>query len=372
MAAHIQQELELIKRVGQSSVTKKVLESYFTLCDTFFEITTKVKGIGQAVARSKDLVVNTVENLKQFVPVEKAIKAFNISRATYQNYKTLAMNECDGSYFLWCVKKYPHQLLKREILTIKKYMEGQQYRHWSKSSVYLKAVREQSVACCLSTWYKYCKLLGYAKYRHLQPKKTYASLKSHRPNQFWCADVTIFKTADGVKHHLHFLTDHFSKKVLGFKIENSSNASAIKSLLQEALIKHGPDGEILFLTDGGSENCNGTVKEYIETVPIKHLIAQRDIQFSNSGIEAFNKVIKHQFLLPKNLSCRKQLVLALEEDVYAYNHIRPQLSLAGNTPEESYTGIPHDLSKLTAHFKQQKALRTIQNQQNSCKTCLKN
>lgn len=139
VAAHIQRELELIKRVGQSSVTKKVLESYFTLCDTFFEITAKVKGIGQAVARSKDLVVSTVENLKQFVPVEKAIKAFNISRATYQNYKTLVMNKCDSSYFLWCVKKYPHQLLKREILTIKKYMEGQQYRHWSKSSVYLKA-----------------------------------------------------------------------------------------------------------------------------------------------------------------------------------------------------------------------------------------
>lgn len=40
-----------------------------------------------AVAKNKELVVNTIENLQQFVPIEKAVKAFNISRATYQNYK---------------------------------------------------------------------------------------------------------------------------------------------------------------------------------------------------------------------------------------------------------------------------------------------
>jgi|SRR5690554_2094472 len=123
---------------------------------------------------------------------------------------------------------------------------------------------------------------------------------------------------------------------------------------------------------GGSENCNQTVNEYLKNTSIKHLIAQKDIRFSNSTIEAFNKVIKHQFLLPQYLTGRKQLERALEQDIYTYNFIRPQLSLAGNTPEESYTGIPHDFQRFTVHFKQQKAIRTTQNQQNNCKLCLKN
>ncbi len=371
VAAYIQQELELIKRIGQSTSTRKVLESYFSLCDTFFEVTKRVKGIKQAILKNKEIVVNTIENLKEFVPVEKAIKVFNLSRATYQNYKTIVLNKCDSSFFLWCVKKYPHQLLKKEILQIKKYMEDQGYIYWSKSSVYLQAVRDNAVSFCLTTWYKYCKLLGYTKNRHLRPKKTYTSLESHRPNQLWCADVTIFKTADGIKHYLHFLMDHYSKKILGCRVETSSNGLAIRHLIKEAFIKYKPDKQLLFLTDGGSENCNQTVGDCLKKASVKHLIAQKDIQCSNSAIEAFNKVIKHQFLLPKNLSNRKQLIKALEQDIYTYNFIRPQLSLAGNTPDESHSGMPHDFKRLATHFQAQKAARAAQNRQNNCKICLK-
>ena len=120
-----------------------------------------------------------------------------------------------------------------------------------------------------------------------------------------------------------------------------------------------PTDAVSFLTDGGSENVNGTVAEYLNApnIDIKHLIAQKDIKFSNSKIEAFNKVIKHQFLLPKELSSRKQLEMALEKDIQTYNNIRPQLSLSGNTPFESYHGKNHDFGKFSAHFKAQKSLR---------------
>ena len=129
---------------------------------------------------------------------------------------------------------------------------------------------------------------------------------------------------------------------------------------------------VRFLTDGGSENVNGTVAEYLNLpdVNIKHLIAQKDIKFSNSKIEAFNKVIKHQFLLPKELSSRKQLEMTLEKDIETYNTIRPQFSLSGNTPFESYQGGSHDFSKYSTHFKAQRALRVAKNQKNSCKICL--
>lgn len=183
VAVYIRDELALIKRVGQSPATRKVLEGYFSLCDTFFTIAGRIKGIGQVVADHKERVVNTIERLKSFVPVEKAIKAFNISRGTYQHYKTLVLNKCDSSYFLWCVKKYPHQLLKSEIRRIRAYMEDPRYVYWSKSSVYLRAVRDRSISFCPSIGYKYCKLLGYSKNRCLQPKKTYTSLISREPNK---------------------------------------------------------------------------------------------------------------------------------------------------------------------------------------------
>jgi putative transposase len=291
--------------------------------------------------------------------------------ATVDKYQSQRQcNKCDSSYFLWCVKQYPHQLLKKEILQIKKYMENEDYVHWSKSSVYLLALRSKEISFSLTTWYKYSKLLGYST-RHLRPKKRYGSLMSCRPNEIWCADVTILKTADDKKYYIHFLMDHYSKMILGYRIEKSSSPKAIRDLLEQAYLKHKSKEPITFVTDGGVENVNSTVQEFLTTTgqDIKHLIAQKDIPFSNSKIEAFNKIIKHQFLLPQNLTNREQLETALVADVLTYNTIRPQLSLQGNTPQETFSGKLVALKSYKTHFPEHKILRISENQQNSCKGC---
>jgi hypothetical protein len=350
---------------------KKVMEAYFKLSDTYHEIISSVKGIKYKIAKQKEKIVNAIENVKELVSIEDALKVFNISRATYHNYKTLVINKCDSSYFLWCVKQYPHQLLKKEIFQIKKYMENEDYLHWSKSSVYLLALRNKEISFGLTTWYKYSKLLGYNTSRHLQSKKIYSSLTSYRPNEIWCADVTILKTLDDKKHYIHFLMDHYSKMILGYRIENSSSPKAIRDLLEQAYLEHKNKESIAFVTDGGVENVNTTVQEFLTTTSqdIKHLIAQKDIPFSNSKIEAFNKIIKHQFLLPQNLTNRRQLENALVANVLTYNTIRPQLSLQGNTPQETFLGKPLAINAYKMHFHEQKTLRISANQQNSCNGC---
>ncbi|MFV5703092.1 transposase [Flavobacterium sp. XS2P12] len=371
VASFIKEELELIKRVGESRNSKKVMEAYFRLSDTYHEIISTVKGVKLQVALQKDKLVNAIENVKDVISIEMALKVFNISKATYHNYKTLVINKCDSSYFLWCVKQYPHQLLKKEISQIKKYMENENYLHWSKSSVYLFALRSKKISFCLTTWYKYTKLLGYNKARHLHPKKVYKSLTSYKPNEIWCADVTILKTLDDKKHYIHFLMDHYSKMILGCRIENSPSPKVIRDLLEQAYLKHKNKEAITFVSDGGVENVNNTVQEFLTTTgqDIKHLIAQKDIPFSNSKIEAFNKIIKHQFLLPQNLTNRKQLETALTIDIQTYNTIRPQLSLQGNTPAETFLGKPLDINYYKTHFDSQKTLRITQNQQNRCNGC---
>jgi putative transposase len=371
VATFIKEELELIKRTGESRNAKKLMEGYFKLSDTYHEIISTVKEVKHQLALQKEKMVNAIEMVKDLVPVETALRVFNISRATYHNYKTLVINKCDSSYFLWCVKHYPHQLLKKEILQIKKYMENDDYTYWSKSSIYLLALRNADVSICLTSWYKYTKLLGYTASRHLQPKKIYSSLTSFRPNEIWCADVTILKTADEKKHYIHFLMDHYSKMILGYSVETRSSPKAIKNLLKEAYLKHKNNKPITFVTDAGVENVNTTVQGFLTSTnhDIKHLIAQKDIPFSNSKIEAFNKIIKHQFLLPRNLENRKQLIHALAEDVRTYNMIRPQFSLEGNTPTETFEGKIIHLKSYKTHFEEQKRGRVMLNQQNKCKNC---
>lgn len=365
----IREEIDFISKTREFPTVKKTAEAHIKIMECLYRITNKIKKYKIFVANAKTDIVDTIELVKNSIPINEAIKWFNISRATYHSYKTLVINKCSTSYFDWCIKLYPQQLLKTEIFTIKKYFENANYRYWSKASLYYLGLRNNDFSFGLTTFYKYSKLLGFTQNRHLQPKIKYSSLKSSKPNEIWCADVTIFKTLDNKKHYIHLLIDHYSKMILGFSIENSSSPKAIRNLLQEAYLKYKINSPKQFVTDGGIENINHLVKNFIDKTNITHLIAQKDIPFSNSQMEAINKILKHQFLLPKHLQNYEQLLPALISCIITYNTIRPQQSLLGNTPLETFNGKPILISNYNCDFSIQKAKRIEFHHNNICNIC---
>lgn len=330
-----------------------------------------VKGFKSLIKDNMELVVNSVESVKHTVPINKALKLFNLSRSSFENYKTILIHKCEASYYKWCTRKMPNQLLAGEVRTIKNYMNHGTYKFWSKSSIYLKAIRDNALSCGLSTFYKYCNILGFTSTNMMTKPNNYNPLKTTKPNEVWCTDVTIFKTNDGVKHYIHILMDHFSKMVLGYQIEKHSSGKSIRHLLQSAYLKYKPK-QTLFLTDGGSENINSNVNSAIEASngAIQHKIAQYDVIFSNSMIEAFNKVLKYQFLYPKHINSRTKLEAVLSHAIDTYNLHRPQLNLSGNTPFEVFNKSSIDFSTYSNKFKAQKQYRIAQNRKTSCKVCL--
>ncbi len=370
VSEYINQEIELIKRINQSSNIKRINQGYFKLCDALHEVISKVKGIKKVIKQQKEIIVDTIEQVKDIIPINKALKVFNISRSTFENYKSILIHQCESSYFKWCTRRYSNQLLPMEVNAIKMYMTNINYKFWSKSSVYIKGLRDENINCGISTFYKYCRLLGFKNRSRRNKSDDYNPVKTTRPNQIWCCDVTIFKTMDNVKHYIHFLIDHYSKMIFGYKIEKYSSGVAIKSLLQDACLKYHPD-KIEFLTDGGSENVNTTVSSFIDSsnIFIKHLIAQKDVIFSNSMIESINKVIKHQFLYPKEIFDGNHLYKIMDEIVPIYNNIRPQMSLGGNTPRETQNGLTIDISRYKNKIKEQKQLRLVQNKRSNCSVC---
>jgi transposase InsO family protein len=159
----------------------------------------------------------------------------------------------------------------------------------------------------LTSFHKYAKILSYGRSRHFQPKIKYSSRKSYTPIEIWCTDLTILKITDYKKHYIHFLMDHFSKMILDYSVENSPNPKAIKNLLQETYLKHKSKTSITLVTDTGVE------------------------------------------------------------DVPTYNAIRPQISLQGNTPEETFEEKSLDINHYKTHLDNQKIVRITQNQQNRYK-----
>ena len=86
-------------------------------------------------------------------------------------------------------------------------------------------------------------------------------------------------------------------------------------------------------------------------------------------VEAFNKTLKYEFLYPKTINTGTGLIKVIDEAIPIYNNDRPQWSLDGNTPSETFSGTPMDFSKLKTSFDGQKTLRLAQNKKNSCRKC---
>ncbi len=74
---------------------------------------------------------------------------------------------------------------------------------------------------------------------------------------------------------------------------------------------------------------------------ITHLIAQRDIDFSNSMIEAVNKQLKYRFLYHHPIANHAALINYLQQAVQDYNN-RPHNILNGLTPLEVLDGKTFD------------------------------
>lgn len=94
----IKKDIELIKRFNQSQRIKKITKCYFKLCDVLHHCILSSQNLKLDLKAHKETIVNTIESVRDHVPVGDALKVFNISRATYQNYKSMVLHKCEASY----------------------------------------------------------------------------------------------------------------------------------------------------------------------------------------------------------------------------------------------------------------------------------
>ncbi len=119
------------------------------------------------------------------------------------------------------------------------------------------------------------------------------------------------------------------------------------------------------------ENNNNEIEVYIRSdgISLRKLIAQKDIAFSNSVIEAQNKLIKYRYLFKQDFLDIHGLRKGLEWIVFDYNHNRPHISLEGLTPFVALNGehIPEEQCREQILGAQR--IRLEENRKELCRIC---
>ena len=106
------------------------------------------------------------------------------------------------------------------------------------------------------------------------------------------------------------------------------------------------------------------------SLPIKKLIAQQDIVFSNSMIEAANKQLKYRYLFTQQLANLDETIKYLGISIPEFNDIRPYGALKGLTPDEVYyKGMIPGKSPFDERLKHAAVERYANNLINLCPSC---
>lgn len=188
-------------------------------------------------------------------------------------------------------------------------------------------------------------------------KPSYTPIIASKVNEIWHADITVFKTLDGVRHYIYTVMDNYSRFIHAWRIETVVSAEirldTIKEAVQNAFAGTVPIDQIQLITDGGPENDNITLKEFMTANQsfIKHDIALKDIIQSNSMMEAFYSIIKYRYLYLQKIHNGNELLAAFKALLEEYHFEKPHYALGIYTPSEVLNG-KNPNQKFTQIFKE--------------------
>jgi putative transposase len=79
-----------------------------------------------------------------------------------------------------------------------------------------------------------------------------AKLVPERPDQIWVSDITYIATAEGWLY-LAVILDLFSRRVVGWKLDDGLESSLVHQALQNALVLRQPQAGLYFHSDRGCQ-----------------------------------------------------------------------------------------------------------------------
>ncbi len=337
-----------------------------------------LSGILQTVLQKKrqytEVFVNEIQRLCSVIPKKLALHIAGLSIPAFEYQLQKLKQKCCLSPFGLCQKRFSLQLSSTEVNTIKKLFADTRFACWPALSIFHYARRTGSLSIAESTFYKYINWLG-LKRKWLRALEKKEGVQSTRPNEFLHVDTTQWELPNGIKAYIVFVSDNFSRAILGYSVSLRCNAENVIRALRNALETirtHYPNKvNSSLVCDGGSENNNATVNELLKNSKhplIAKFIAQtQEFLFSNSPVEAVNKIVKRylRHYRPQNF---QRLLPCLKNIVHDYCFVRPHGSLDGLLPMEVYIRkkkVP-DFRKQIQKAREQ---RIAENKKANCAVC---
>ncbi len=321
---------------------------------------------------AKRILLRAIKRAGKVLPLNTALRIAHLSASRYHGWRRTEAG-CDLDDQSSCPRVVPARLTPDEIESMRKMVESDDHRHMSLRALALHAQRIGKVFASPSTWYRLVRKASWRRPRNrIYPAKPKIGIRAKAPGELLHLDVTIIRLLDGTRAYLHAVIDNYSRRILSWTLEERLGSGGTCWILREAVVQLNacPD-HAMVLTDSGSENVNGAVDDLLSGEKLTRVLAQVEITFSNSMIEAFWRSLKHSWLYLHSLDSIAGLRRLVEFYVKAHNEVVPHSAFEGQTPDEVFFGIGDEVPKnLSDARKKAREQRMNANRTAQCDVCV--
>ena len=196
-------------------------------------------------------------------------------------------------------------------------------------------------------------------------------IRAAGPGELLHIDVTVIKLIDGTRAYLHGIIDNFSRRILAWKLASRLEPTTTCQVLAEAAAQLPVmDDPATVYADSGVENVNGEVDDLFGLGKLRRVLAQVEVSFSNSLIEAFWRSLKSNWIYINQLDSFAALERLVGFYVAEHNTKLPHSAFQGLTPDEIYFGRGEDVPEQLAEARRiARDVRLQTNRGLSCDGC---
>jgi len=174
----------------------------------------------------------------------------------------------------------------------------------------------------------------FSKHWYKKYKNLIRGFEPLAPNLLWVSDITYIVIADGFAY-LSLITDAYSKKIMGFYLSKTLEATGSIKALQMALDNCKDTGNLIHHSDRGVQYCSTDYVKILNDKSIKISMTENGDPLENAIAERVNGILKDELLQEKYISF-DEAQKSVAKSISIYNALRPHSSCDMLTPQMAH------------------------------------
>ena len=168
---------------------------------------------------------------------------------------------------------------------------------------------------------------------YVAPDRLKRNFNPAKPNSVWAGDITYIPTSEGFLY-LATVMDLYSRRIVGWSMQEHMKASLVNDALTMALFKRKPTKGLIWHTDRGSQYCSTSHRNMLKDHGIMQSMSRKGNCWDNAPSESFFSILKRE-IAPMKVNNRKQAAAQIFEYIEVfYNRIRAHSTIGYLSPEQ--------------------------------------